>query len=236
MPQNQTGRPATFDCDKQQLIDTAFARRRPETIADLGGVWNVDGAYCFYSSETYDLKSAFLVDSDFSDRVLARCRDGQRVTPLTGMIGAPEVAEQIGAVDAVFLFDVLLHQVAPNWDEVLELYAPRTSTFVIYNPQWTGDETLRLLDLGREDYFANIPHAEAEAGYDTLFDRLDEQYPAHDRLVRDVHYIWQWGITDQSLRQTMQKLGFVEVVERSYGQFGSAPQFERRGFVFERVD
>ena len=66
--------------------------------------------------------------------------------------------DQVGRVDAIFLFDVLLHQVAPDWDTILEMYAKNVRVFGIYNQQWTGaDTTVRLLDLGEEEYFRNVP-------------------------------------------------------------------------------
>src|SRR3712207_8336532 len=47
---------------------------------------------------------------------------------------------QVQGVDAVFFFDVLLHQVRPHWDEVLNLYSA-AKVVVIYNQQWTGSKT-----------------------------------------------------------------------------------------------
>jgi hypothetical protein len=86
------------------------------------------------------------------------------------------------------LFDVLLHQVKPDWDEVLALYAKYARTFLIYNRQWTGEKSVRLLDLGRGEYFRNVPHSPAEPPYDTLFDKLDETHPEHGRPWRDAHH------------------------------------------------
>ncbi len=229
-----TQTPRAFDRDKQELIDHAFARHLPRTMADLGGVWNVGGAYSFYAVQAFDLDSAVIVDTEIDDAIRTECAEETRVTPILGQIGDPTIIERVGSVDAILLFDVLLHQVAPDWDEILEAYAPHTSCFVIYNPQWVGDETVRLIDLGHDEYFASIPHDADEPDYDTLFDRLDEPYPAHDRLVRDVHYIWQWGIADADLRNVMTRLGFTETLARSYGPFGSAERFQRRGFVFVR--
>ena len=35
--------------------------------------------------------------------------------------GDRNIAERIGKIDAILLFYVLLHQVKPDWDEILEM-------------------------------------------------------------------------------------------------------------------
>ncbi|MGK0260447.1 MAG: hypothetical protein ACI96M_003895 [Candidatus Azotimanducaceae bacterium] len=66
---------------------------------------------------------------------------------------------KVPSVDCIFLFDVLLHQVNPNWDTVLRRCAEKTDCFVIYNQQWIGSPiTTRLLELGHDEYFASTPH------------------------------------------------------------------------------
>ena len=105
-------------------------------------------------------------------------------------------------MDAIFLFDVLLHQVAPDWDTILEMYAKNVRVLGIYNQQWTGsDTTVRLLDLGEKEYFRNVPVDPTNETYKGLFTKLDQKHPYADRLWRDVHSIWQWGITDDDLCQ-----------------------------------
>jgi hypothetical protein len=47
---------------------------------------------------------------------------------IEGNFGSPAVAQQLQNVDAILLFDVLLHQVSPDWDEILDLYATRTTS------------------------------------------------------------------------------------------------------------
>jgi hypothetical protein len=100
---------------------------------------------------------------------------------------------------------VLLHQVAPDWDTILDMYAKNVRALVIYNQQWTGPgNNVRLLDLGEEEYF------------------------------RDVHHIWQWGITDADLEAKVAGLGFKLLHKKNCGRFGRLPNFENHAFIFAR--
>ena len=234
---------AGLDPGRKELVDVALGRLGSRSFADLGGVWGVDGGYTFYALERYRPERAVLVDATVTPWVGERARRFRRLELVEGNFGSPDVAARVGTVDAIFLFDTLLHQVAPDWDAVLELYAPRARAIVVYNPQWTGGETVRLLDLGPEEYFRNVPHdphdptplgPDGRPLYARLFERLDEIHPVHGKPWRDVHSIWQWGIADADLVGTMSRLGFSLELERSYGRFKALERFERRGFVFVR--
>ncbi len=232
------GLPRNFVLDKKDLIDHVFTKctPQPKSFADLGGVWGVHGAYTFYALEAHKPARAVLVDTDFTDPCVTRAKGFPALTLLPGNFGRPEIAEAVGEVDAVFMFDILLHQVKPGWDALLELYASRTRYFVIFNQQWTGPgRAVRLLDLGREEYFKNVPHSPNEPLYKDLFDRLDTIHPQHQRPWRDVHNIWQWGITDEDLVEKMQALGFEKVYYAKCGRFGSLPNIENHAFVFRRA-
>lgn len=229
--------PLHFNLDKKELIDDAFKRCSADrrTFADLGGVWNVDGAYTFYALEKLNAEKGFLVDTDFSVKTLEQAKLHSNLTLIHSNFGDPSVGERLGKVGVIFLFDVLLHQVRPDWDEILDLYASRTDSFAIYNQQWTGDGgPVRLLDLGREAYFANVPHVESDPNYGSLFDKLDEIHPQHQRPWRDVHNIWQWGITDENLIEKMKALGFSVAFSKNCGRWGDLPNIENHGFVFVR--
>ncbi len=229
--------PDNFNRYKQQAIDFAFGEcaPAPRSFADLGGIWAVDGAYTFYTLRDHRPERAALVDTDFSPASLDLAKSRDNLTLIHGNFGDRGIAEQVGGVDAVFLFDVLLHQVDPDWDAILALYAPRTDYFVIYNQQWIGSsETVRLLDLGQKDYFANVPHDENDPTYRDLFDKLDDIHPQHGRPWRDVHNIWQWGITDQSLLSVMGDLGFKLQWYRNCHRFGDLANFENHAFVFQK--
>ena len=141
--------------------------------------------------------------------------------------------DEIGDVDAVFCLNVLLHAVAPDWDEVLALYAPRTDCFVIGQPQWVAsDETIRLHELARDAYVEVMPESIAKSG---VFDRLGEWYPAHQRLLRDARTLWQWGITDTDIEARLDDLGFALAHRIDHGPLPGTAAFVNRTFVFRRV-
>src|SRR5262249_11790386 len=122
---------------------------------------------------------------------------------------SPRVAEQIGAVDVIYLFDVLYMQANPTWEQVLEMYAGRTKCFLVSNVHFNClERTVRLIELGRNEYFNYVPATEDTHGYEGLFDKLDEIHPEYKCRYRDCHHFWQWGMTDKDLIDKMKRLGF----------------------------
>jgi hypothetical protein len=101
----------------------------------------VEGGYTFYTLDRFPIKRAVMVDTTFTAAVLESKNRYQQLELITANFGSAEVARGVGAVDAVILFDVLLHQVSPDWDEVLALYARGTRAFLIYNPQFCWRRT-----------------------------------------------------------------------------------------------
>ena len=219
--------------DKLDAIDYAFARLKMKSFADLGGVWGVECGYSFHTLDGYPFSNATLVDTHPTPVVRERAKRHGQLRLLVEDFGNANVVSQIGSVDAVFLFDVLLHQVSPNWDAILRLYAPHTRCFVVYNQMWIGSErTERLLDLGESQYFENVPHPREEPPYDALFGKLDTQHPDHEKLWRDVHHIWQWGITNADLQTEMAALGFQLRYLEECGQFCNLRNFRNYAYVF----
>lgn len=232
------GLPKNFNLNKKALIDYTYRHCHPvpASFADLGGIWNVDGAYTFYTLRKYGAKYAFLVDANFTEPSIQKSRSEGNLKLIQGNFGEESVVEQIGRVDAIFLFDVLLHQVNPNWDEILENYSERTKYFVVYNQQWIGSEnTVRLMDLGRDEYFKNVPHNENQPTYKVLFDRMNEIHPQHKRIWRDIYTVWQWGITDRDLLRAAENLGYKMLYYKNCGRFGSLPNIENHAFVFQKA-
>ena len=193
--------------EKLELIDSTFSKFDVRSFADLGGVWGVEGGYTFHALDRHPISRAVLVDTHPTQIVRDRATKYPALELVEGAFGDDGVVRRVGAVDAVVFFDVLLHQVAPDWDDVLRRYAERVKYFVIYNQQWIGSQsTVRLLDLGKEEYLRNVPHKRHEAPYNDLFSKLDQIHPEHGKPWRDVHHIWQWGITDGYLEAKLSKL------------------------------
>lgn len=217
---------------KLDLVDKACKDHNVRSIADLGGCWGVDGLYLFRALD-HGVGRAIEVDTHPTDGFLNQAARHREVELLRGNFGAKESAESVGEIDAVLFFDVLLHQVDPDWDQVLELYAPRARNLVVFNQQWVGgDKTIRLLELGREGYVKNVPFAEF---HEQIFDHFDEIHPVHGRPWRDVHHIWQWGITDEDLEAKAEALGFSRTHFEDHGAFPGLDNFRNRAFIFSRV-
>jgi len=144
---------------KLALIDYAHKLTSFGSFADMGGVWNVNAGYTFYALEKCDLEKAFLVDFRFVPEVLERAKEFPILTTIQGNFGSADMPSRLGKVDALFFFDTLLHQVNPDWDQMIEMYAANTSCFIIYNQQLVNhDRTLRLTDLALEQYLDYAPY------------------------------------------------------------------------------
>lgn len=219
--------------EKLALIDNTMRVQKCNSVADLGGVWGVEGGYLFHALDHHGLNRAVMIDTHPTPTFLAKAAKYPELEVIKGNFGDPAIAARAGAVDAVLFFDVLLHQVRPNWDEVLAMYA-QARCLIIYNQQWTGPgDVVRLFDLGEDEYFRNVPHKRSNPTYSDLFRKLDQPHPDHNgRLWRDVHHVWQWGISDAALEAKAAALGYRLEFKKNYGRFGRLPQFENHGFVF----
>jgi hypothetical protein len=217
---------------KLRSIDRACRLVDARSVADLGGVWAVDGGYAFHAAGRPGIERVALVDEDFTPTVTRRAGRDQVVELIGGNFGDPVIAGRVDRVDVVLLFDVLLHQVRPDWDEVLDLYSERTRCFVIVQPTYAGaGPAVRLLDLGVERYLATVPdvpiHHEA-------LGRLEETNDRRGRPWRDVHDIWQWGITDSALRDKLGRLGFELAHHEATGAWQGLERFAEAAYVFVR--
>jgi len=223
-----------LDPVKLDALDLARRRFELRSAADLGAVWAVDAGYSFHLADSEGVESVIVVDEDFTPVVTRAAGRRPGVRLLRGNFGDPAIAAQVGQVDAIVMFDVLLHQVAPDWGDVLELYAPSTRAFILAGPWYTESATsVRLLDLGEERYLRTVPPQEIHAG---LFGRLDEINPRRHRRWRDVHDIWQWGITDEDLRRRLRALGFELAHFENHGAWRSLSSFMSAVYVFARPE
>ncbi|MBI2427581.1 MAG: hypothetical protein HYV29_02045 [Ignavibacteriales bacterium] len=224
------------DSDKLRLIDRVFQHILPSahSFGDLGGVWKVNAAYSLYTLRKHKLQHGFLVDTNFPDGLRERLSKIPTLTVLQQDFARQETIDMIGSVDAVFFFDVLLHQANPSWKEILANYAKNVSCFVIFNQQFIkGNNTIRLTDLPIEEYISLAPRGRDET-YRHVYKHADEIHPEYKKPWRDIHNIFQWGITDSDLRATMSRLGFREAYFKNYGRFSNLPAFENHAFVFTK--
>lgn len=218
---------------KLKAIDTCFDELGCRSFADLGGVWGVDGGYARYAADCHRAEAGVLVDDDFTGAYLRHSQRLPRLTHVRGSFGDREVARALGEFDVAFFFDVLLHQVDPDWDEILWTYAAQCRCMAIVEPHWNGPETVRLLELGEEEYLASVPSDDEI--YEGLWQRLDEVNPHRGRRWADVHDIWQWGLTDRDVIQRMADLGFGLRLFENTGRWHGLERFHESAFVFDRA-
>jgi hypothetical protein len=219
-------------------IDFAIEELGIASFADLD-MGQSYGEHAFYAIEKPTVSEGVLADArptrarDQLLTAIERAGEHAGMRVVDGDIVDPATIHEIGQVDAILMFNLLLHMVAPDWGRVIELYAPFTSCFVMTNPQWAEHEhSIRLVELGRERFLEAVTPSAAHL---SLFDRLDEWYPTQNRTHRDSRSVWQWGITDIDLEAKMADLGFGLDYRRSLGPFPGASGFERKAFVFSRV-
>ena len=98
--------------EKLDLIDFAFNKFGFSSFADLGGVWRVEGGYTFDTIEKHKVAKAFLVDTHPTQTVINTAKNFPQLNLIRGNFGDEKTVREVGEVDAIFLFDVLLHQVA----------------------------------------------------------------------------------------------------------------------------
>ena len=217
-------------------IDYAVEQLAVESFASLE-IGQTCGQYAFYAIDKPTVNSGMLIDVGARRpghhllSTIDQAAECPGMLVLGGSFSDPRTLSQIGRVDTILLFDVLHRMVAPDWDQALELYAPATSAFVIGNPQWEGERTVRLTDLGRDRYVAAVPPWDSHTA---LFDRLDDWLAGQQRPYRDGDHVWQWGITDADLERRMSELGFA--LERKW-TLNTPPQtdgFINTTFVFSR--
>jgi Glycosyltransferase like family len=224
---------------KARAIDHAVDELGIESFASLE-IADSYGLYAFYAVEKPSVRRGALIDvramrpRDHVVSAIEEAAERPGMEVIDGEYWDPDTVRELGQVDAVLLFDVLLRLVDPDWDQLLELYAPATSTFVITNPQWQrGEETVRLIELGREGYLQAAPPWGAHS---ELFDRLDEWHDGQGRLNRDSNNVWQWGITDADLRAKMDELGFSLELEWQLNVPPDTEDFVNKAFVFTRTN
>ena len=218
-----------LDERKTKLLDVvACSASSTLSFADVGATWKVNGGYAEYLTCNYSISRAVLIDVNITTELVDRARAIDAVV-LGGRCTQADVIQALGYVDFVILFDFLLHQVDPDWKEVLRSLSRCTNTFVIFHPSWIGSKaSIRLLDLALEDYFSNVPHNRSDAVYCGVYEEL-----ASSRSRLD---IWQWGITSSDLIDVMHELGFYKSYQIGYESALGLKNFVYDGFVFVRSD
>lgn len=225
--------PAQLQRPKVRMIDMVAERGELRTVADIGGVWKVEGGYARHAFSLEGVERVQLVDLHMSDDVRAFAAENEGFDLVEADMGSPDTPDLIGDVDLVLLYDVLLHQANPDWDEILTRYSARAGHVAVAGPRWgLGTDVVRLPDLGRERYRAIVP---ASPDDDLLFDRPDEWIDRYQRKRRDAHAHWQWGIPTAAISAKMTELGFATVGYEHHGAWFGSQAFTYEAAVFARI-
>lgn len=224
---------------KAKLLSTAHAIRPYRSFADLGGCWGVNGGYTFHAASVCgdQLSHAFIVDGDITSLTRERAAAFPSIKLVPGMLGSEEAREIVGQVDMVIMYDILLHQVAPNWDEFIKAWLKQVNMVVVYNQDWLkSSSTVRFVDHGLQWFKENV-HFTNEAKLDRWFEQHEEFDPDQNKPKRDVHNFWQWGITPNDLVEVFVRNGFDLMFMKRYGPFRpEKPWIVNDGFVFVRSE
>lgn len=221
---------------KVGLIDRAFTSYSIGSFADIGACWGVHGGYTFHALEAYELSDAVILDGNITADTKERASRWPQLRLEEGDLGAPRLLDSLGKVDALIIFDVLLHQVDPDWDLFLARYAERADFIIIYNQTLVDeDSTVRFVDRGLDYYLAHTPYMGRREEIADWFSR--HQQPSrkfHRKPARDSHRYWQWGITQADLMRVIWEAGFQVDFLQNFGPWPGLPCIENHGFVCSR--
>lgn len=226
-----------LDPVKLALIDEVLnGERIISSVADLGACWGVDGGYCRYALEKEKVKKGVVVDQVITPDAKKWISENKNASGVTGFFGETSTIKKVGEVDLIIFFDVLLHQVKPDWNEVLNRWADQTKYVLIHNPMWTvGRETIRFIDHGSNWFKANVVFQNEER-LDRWFERLDEFNKEQNCLERDVHNYWQFGISVADMVASMDELGFDCEFSKFLKVRPKKPWIKNYAFLFKKRD
>lgn len=226
-----------IDPVKADLVTAAIERYHLKSLIDVGACWGVNGGYTFHALSSGNIERAVIVDGDITALTHDRAAGDARVELLEGDIGDPDFIERLPRCDAAIMFDVLLHQVSPDWDVFLSLYGRKVNYFIIWNQDWIGsDRSVRYVDQGLHWYLNNVGDSDA-ARVTAWFERHNETCPWLGRAWRDVHYFWQWGIASAELISTMRKYGLALDHFEGHGVWSERyPNIQKDAYLFRRVN
>ena len=118
---------------KGELIEIAHALRPIRSFADLGGCWGVNGGYSFHASKLIgpQLERGAIVDQHITALTSERAEKLPNIQLITGLLDSADSRKAVGSVDALIMFDILLHQVNPDWEEFILSWLPHANMLII---------------------------------------------------------------------------------------------------------
>jgi hypothetical protein len=221
-----------LDYSKLDLLCLANDLYKPTSLCDIGGIWGVDGGYGVYAKTVLGIENVRIVDSHWTDTAKQCCKDSG-VKIVDSFIDTYLNEDKLGIIDCVCLFHFLLHQVSPDWREILRQLSCSVKIVLINNPQWiNGKAGFRLTELNSNKYFSLVPHSENEENYKDLYTAPLEIDALHRKPRRDLHHFWQWAITNNDLISWMNSLGYDLKYIRPGSVWSHNKHFQDYGFIF----
>jgi hypothetical protein len=222
---------------KAAMISDAIERYQLRSIIDVGACWGVNGGYAQHALASGKIERAIVLDGCITNLTRARFSNEPRAQLREGDLGNFEFIDAIPRCDAAIIFDVLLHQVDPDWDEFIARYARKVDHFIIYNQDLNASRTVRFHENGLDWYVQNVPGVPEEP------DRISQWFAKHDQICpwlnrpwRDVHHYWQWGITKWDLMEKLRELGFTLDWFNNFGIWSDQyPNIKLNGYLFSRA-
>lgn len=221
---------------KVGLVDRAFDRYPIGSFADVGACWGAHGGYTFHALERYRVTDAVMLDGDLTAPTKERAMNWPQLRLEEGDLGDRRLLDSVGKVDALIIFDILVHQVDPDWDVFLRRYAEHANFLIIYHQCFVDEaSTVRFIDRGLDYYLAHTPYVGQEAEIADWFSRHEQPSRKFDRKVaRDSYHYWQWGITQADLIRVIWEAGFQVDFLENFGPWWDLPCIENHGFLCSR--
>src|SRR6516165_7432540 len=161
---------------KAELALRAVRDNRVGTIADLGACWAVNGGYVFFLLDNSNIAHAYIVDHRITNLTTQRIQKyGDRASIVGNcLINDALVIRDFPHVDALIMYDILLHQVNLDWNDFLSEWGKRANVIIIYNQMWTLHEhTVRFVDFGHDWYKKHVLYTSNER-LDDWFNNFDQ--------------------------------------------------------------
>jgi len=220
---------------KAQLANHAVVKNHIKSFADLGGCWGVNAGYALDLLAKHKIEYAYEVDQIVTDISYERAKVFPQLKFITGLLGERKLINDFPPVDALIMYDIILHQVDLDWDTFLAAWSKKTRVFIIYNQNWKlDDHTVRFIDRGLNWYKKYVYYTN-ELAIDNWFRSHDLIDPKTLRQIRNQHNYWQWGITRNDMIRHIETLGFKLQFFEDYGAFQPKyPWISNQGFIFVR--
>jgi len=181
------------------------------TFADIGCMWQVEGAIAFLAEQSGARAVTGLDYMDPTDRFQEQIAGGSKVRFVQGDLHDPETVAEVGPHDVVWCWGVLYH--SPHPMLILERLRSITREFLILGtatlPPVPGLSQACLFFPGLSDRDRNA-HAAAWPGRRGRFGLSTPFVPSYN------YGNWWWGITPSALAAMLEAAGF-SVLEQSGG-------------------